>query len=92
MQDSIASSIAGNAASLLIEGLHFVAGGHQRPFDDATNDAGKHFEMFHAVMLRFTEVIGNRAADGLVHAEFDGAAADTVDTQHEGRAPAPAPV
>ena len=64
------------------EGFHFIAG-RQGAFDDATHDAGEHFEMFRAVVLRFAEVIGNGAADSLVHAEFDGAAADAVDAEHE---------
>ena len=64
------------------ERFHFIAG-RQRPFDDATDDAGEHFKMFRAVVLRFAEIVGNGAADGLMHAEFDGAAADAVDAEHE---------
>ena len=50
---------------------------------DAADDAGDVLEMFRAVVLRFTEIFGNVAAESFMHAEFDGAAADAVDAERE---------
>ena len=51
--------------------------------DDAADDAGDVLEMFRAVVFRFAEVFRDGAAEGFMHAELDGAAADAVDAERQ---------
>jgi len=79
--DSIAASMAGKASSPLTSGCTRLPAVQR--FGDNRLTTREQFQVLRAFMLRLFQVFENWTAGGFVHAEYQRAAADAVDSQHE---------